>query len=342
MSKLFKNFIGIDISKKWFDAAVVSLTNPSVVIHQLFAQNPEGYKRMSEWLDQQGVLVDSQTLFCMEYTGLYNTGLVNYLVENKAMIWIEMALRIKKAGGFERGADDKSAASKIALYSLRYQDQVKLWKPADSSIERIKNLIAQRDRIVDSITQLTVPVNELKECGCNDEARSLEKLQRPAIAALQKSKAAIEAMITKNVHQDEQLSIKIKRVQSIRGIGPVTAVALMVYTKGFTAFENGKQLACYCGVVPFTKSSGTSVRYRSTVSPFANKKLKRLLHLCAMSAIQNDVEMKRYFERRVQEGKNKMSVINAVRNKLVHRVFAVIRDQRYFEENYVNKCCIAP
>ena len=149
-------------------------------------------------------------------------------------------------------------------------------------------------------------------------------------------------MITKNVHQDEQLSIKIKRVQSIRGIGPVTAVALMVYTKGFTAFENGKQLACYCGVVPFTKSSGTSVRYRSTVSPFANKKLKRLLHLCAMSAIQNDVEMKRYFERRVQEGKNKMSVINAVRNKLVHRVFAVIRDQRYFEENYVNKCCIAP
>lgn len=338
MSKLFKNFVGIDISKKWFDAVLILLSDPGVVLHKQFIQNREGYEKMIEWLDQQGVLVDSQTLFCMEYTGLYNTGLVNYLVQYKAMIWVEMALRIKKAGGFERGADDKSAAEKIARYALRYQDQVKLWKPADSSIERIKNLVAQRDRIVDSITQLTVPVKELKECGSEDEAKSLEKLQRTAIAALKKSKAAIEAMVTKIVHQDEQLSLKVKRVQSIRGIGPVTAVALLVYTKGFTSFENGKQLACYCGVVPFTKSSGSSIRYKSTVSPFANKKLKKLLHLCAMSAIQNDPEMKHYFERKVQEGKNKMSVINAVRNKLVHRIFAVIRDERFYEDNYTSRC----
>ena len=80
------------------------------------------------------------------------------------------------------------------------------------------------------------------------------------------------------------------------------------------------------------------MRYKSTVSPFANMKLKKLLHLCAMSAIQNDPEMKVYFERKVAEGKNKMSVINAVRNKLIHRVFAVIRDERNYEENYVRKC----
>ena len=112
----------------------------------------------------------------------------------------------------------------------------------------------------------------------------------------------------------------------------------MVYSKGFTAFDNAKQLACYYGVVPFAKSSGTSVRYKSTVSPFANKKLKKLLHLCAMSAIQNDAEIKQYYERKVKEGRNKMSVVNAVRNKLVHRVFAVIRDERMFEENYVRQC----
>jgi len=38
------------------------------------------------------------------------------------------------------------------------------------------------------------------------------------------------------------------------------------------------------------------------------------------------------------EGKNKMSVINAVRNKLIHRVFAVVRDERLFEDNYVRQC----
>ena len=57
-----------------------------------------------------------------------------------------------------------------------------------------------------------------------------------------------------------------------------------------------------------------------------------------MSAIQNDPEMKAYFERKVAEGKNKMSVINAVRNKLIHRVFAVIRGEQDYENNYVRNC----
>ena len=185
---------------------------------------------------------------------------------------------------------------------------------------------------------LFIESKKLKECGCEEDAKTLEKLQKVSVAALHKSKLAIEALIAKTIQQDEQLNIKVKRVASIKGIGQVTSVALMVYTRGFTAFENGNQLACYCGVVPFTKSSGTSVRYKSTVSPFANMKLKKLLHLCAMSAIQNDPEMKAYFERKVTEGKNKMSVINAVRNKLIHRVFAVIRDERNYEDNYVRNC----
>ena len=74
------------------------------------------------------------------------------------------------------------------------------------------------------------------------------------------------------------------------------------------------------------------------VSPHANKKLKMLLHLCALSAIKNDKELQAYFERKVAEGKNKMCIINAVRNKLIHRVFAVTRDNRLYEETYVRKC----
>lgn len=338
MSKLFKNFVGIDISKTWFDAAIIKADNPSQLLHMQFSQKPEGFKKMQQWLQQHDVITDADTLFCMEYTGLYNTALVHYLTGQAAQLWVEMPLRIKKAGGFERGGDDKAAAIKIAWYALRYQDRINLWKPVDTSIERIKNLIAQRDRIINSMNHLSVPVNELKECGCAQEALIMEKLQKPVLAALQKSKLAVEALITKTVQQDEELNAKVKRVVSIKGIGPVTAIALMVYSKGFTAFENAKQLACYCGVVPFDKSSGTSVRYKSTVSPFANKKLKKLLHLCALSAIQNDPEIKSYFEKKVSEGKNKMSIINAVRNKLIHRVFAVIRDERIFEDNYVRKC----
>lgn len=338
MSKLLKNFVGIDISKTYFDAVLVKDYAPSETIHQQFSQKPEGFLKMLEWLQQHVVSLSDETLFCMEYTGLYNTGLVNYLVKNKAQLWVEMPLRIKKTGGFERGSDDRTAAVKIALYALRYQDQMRLWQPIDSNIEKIKNLIAQRDRIVGVINQLKVPVDELKECGCLTEAKEIEKLQSPALKGLQKTKLSVEAQIKETVESDEQISKKVVQIQSVKGIGPVTAVALLTYTKAFTSFHNAKELACYCGVVPFKKESGTSVRYKPSVSPFANKKLKKLLHLCALSAIKNDAELKAYFERKVTEGKNKMCVINAVRNKLIHRVFAVVRDERIFEKNYVRKC----
>lgn len=338
MSKVFKNFVGIDISKTWFDAALIKEDNISAVIHQQFAQTPDGCKKMQQWLHEQDVSLDGQTLFCMEYTGIYNTALVGYLTAGHAHLWVEMPLRIKGAGGLERGSDDKSAAFKIALYALRYHDQAKLWKPADSSIEKIKHLITQRDRIVTSIKHLSVPLEELRQSGCIKEAKMMEKLQRPVLKAMHKAKQAIEILITKTVKIDEELCSKVQRMQSVTGIGPVTATALLVYTKGFTAFDNAKQLACYCGVVPFNKTSGSSVRYKPSVSPFANMKLKKLLHLCAMSAIQNDTEIKAYFERKVAEGKNKMSVINAVRNKLVHRIFAVVRDSRMFEKNYAKSC----
>ncbi len=69
----------------------------------------------------------------------------------------------------------------------------------------------------------------------------------------------------------------------------------------------------------------------------ANKKLKSLLHLAALSAKKNDAEIKSYFERKVKEGKNKMLVMNAVRCKVLSRAFAVITRNTPF----VNTCKFA-
>ena len=62
--------------------------------------------------------------------------------------------------------------------------------------------------------------------------------------------------------------------------------------------------------------------------------LKKLLHLAALSAIQCSEELKTFYNRKTQEGKNKMSVINAVRNKLISRVFACIKDKRMYQKIY--------
>jgi transposase len=161
----------------------------------------------------------------------------------------------------------------------------------------------------------------------------LERLQRAAINGLKKAKEKIETAISSFITTDEKISKTIQLVCSIKGVGMQTAASLYAYTKGFTIFENAKQLACYCGVVPFSKSSGTSVRFKPGVSPFANRKLKSLLHICAMAALRWDKGIQSYYERKVAEGKNKMSAINAIRNKLLLRIFAVLRDQRPYVEN---------
>jgi len=333
---LFKQFIGIDISKKTFDAALVC-GGASGCAHKCFAQNKTGFTGFVQWLHSNNADI-SQALICMEHTGLYTHGLINFLAALKANVWVEMAVKIKRSMGLRRGGDDKASAQMIADYAVRFTDRARLWKPADTKLSGLRDLIVQRDRIVNALKQLRVPLQELKSCGGEKEAVALERLQKPAITGLEKAKEKIETAVDAYISADEKMNKHISLMCSVKGVGKQTAASLYAYTKGFTMFENAKQLACYCGVVPFAKSSGTSVRFKPSVSPFANRKLKSLLHLCAMSALRWDKGLKAYYERRVGEGKNKMSVINAIRNKLLLRIFAVVRDGRPYVENYVCEC----
>ena len=301
----FKTFVGIDISKKTFDAAIHP-GSQATSVHRCFDESLQGYQAFVQWLKSNAVIIDKDVLICFEHTGIYISGIVNFLVEMQACIWVEMALKIKKCIGLQRGTNDKLAAISIALYAYRYKDVAKLWKPLDTVLEQLRNLIVQRDRIVLAIMQLTVPLNELEQCGSMQHALELKKLQRKAVKGLEASLQCVEKAMEDYINKDQSIRHKIDLVRSVKGVGKQTAVALFVYTHGFTSFENAKQLACYCGVVPFSKSSGTSVRYKPGISPFANRKLKRLLHLCTMAALQWDAEIKTYYIRKTGEGKNKI------------------------------------
>ena len=70
MNKLLNFFVGIDISKTYFDAALVKVECSSQIIHQQFPQTQTGFLKMSLWLEENGVTGSEETLFCMEFTGL--------------------------------------------------------------------------------------------------------------------------------------------------------------------------------------------------------------------------------------------------------------------------------
>lgn len=106
---------------------------------------------------------------------------------------------------------------------------------------------------------------------------------------------------------------------------------MIAYTDGFHRFTDPRELACHAGVAPFERSSGSSVRGRTQVSHQANKTLKTLLHMAALANVQRAGELQVYFRRKVEEGKKPILVVNAIRNKIVHRVCAVIRNSKPYE-----------
>ena len=146
--------------------------------------------------------------------------------------------------------------------------------------------------------------------------------------------ASIEARIDELFSKDAQLSRLYELIISVDGVGKVTAAQIIVDTNEFKDIREGKKYACHSGVVPFEHRSGSSVGSRSRDR--ANKGSKALFHRAAIGAIRMAGELKDYYERKVAKGKNKMSVMSSMRNKLILQVFACVRDNRSYQKNYVH------
>jgi transposase len=335
--KEYISVLGIDLSKLTFDVAVIINGQKDKVQYRKFRKTEEGLKEFEEWLKQLAVNLDAQTLVCMEFTGLYNHMLLSFLEKTSVTIWVEMAAHIKQSLGLQRDKSDKLDAKRIAIFAWRNQDDVHVWTSVDKDAQKIKDMLAQRERLVDTKSRLLVPLEEMKQEGLNDEAKQLENYQKPVITQLDKSINKIEHAIKEIINSNEKLKTKSELVQSVKGVGMIICWYIIAFTNGFEYLKSGKSLSCYCGVVPFKNTSGTSIKGKAKVSHIANKKLKSLMHMGALSAVKYDPELKAYYERKVKEGKNKMSVLNAVKNKLILRVAAVLRENRKFEENYVHK-----
>ncbi|MEO7046451.1 MAG: IS110 family transposase [Ferruginibacter sp.] len=327
--KQYYHVFGVDVSKKTVDITYV--INQQFT-HRQFTNDDAGMEELMKWLKELTLEFD-KTLFCMEATGLYCFTLTHFLASNSIDTWIEHAVQIKKATALARGKNDKVDSQRIALYATKNLDRLRLWKPVNATLEKIRHLASLRERLVDTKKRLATPIKEFEEVGNLAMAKLLTKTIKSSLAAIDKDLKNIETKIIDVINEDDNLKLLYKLITSVVGIGFVTAVNLIVHTNGFTMLKDTRKLACYCGVAPFEYSSGSSIRGRTKVHYMANKKLKCNLHMASLTAVKLDADLKTYYERKVGEGKSKMSVLNAVKNKLLARVIAVVNKQ----ELYVKK-----
>lgn len=329
----FKHFLGIDVSKEYFDAVVIIDKNKDKPIHSQFTNDLTGIRSLVKWLKEQGSSYEN-TLVCIEHTGMYGKLIVKYLTVFKFIIWVEMSLKIIRSIGVQRGKNDKLDAERIAYYAMKNVDEAQVFTAPRKAIEKIRNLLSLREKLVETQTHLKRNSKELSQFD-KEVSKLSATLQKNTLKGIALDLKEIEKQLDSLIKADENLSRIFKLTTSVIGVGKVTALFLICFTNEFTMYSTPRQLACYSGVVPFEYTSGKSVRAKPKVHYMANKKLKKQLHMCALSAITSDPELKHYFDRKVAEGKSKMLVINNIRNKIVHRICACIRNNKAFEKRQI-------
>lgn len=326
--------LGIDVSKESIDACLIR-NSDGQLFESKFHNNLSGFRHLKRWCKEMGSDCDGKTLCCMEHTGLYTRLLVHYLVSREVDVWLESSLQIKRSMGLLRGKSDKIDAQRIARYAHVHKSDAQVLKIGVLTLEKLKDLQANRRRLMKALQGLRTSAEELKQFD-PATGKEIERVNREAIRGLEKSLDKVDEQILLSISQDQELKQKYDLMLTVKGVGKVLAAMLLVYTHGFNRLTDSRKLACYSGVAPFVYESGTSIRGKTGVSKFANNELKKVLHMAAISSVQHNPDLRQYFQRKVQEGKNKMSVINAVRNKLLHRVVAVIKRGTPYQINLKN------
>jgi transposase len=192
-------------------------------------------------------------------------------------------------------------------------------------VQQLKLLLTQREQLVTQRAGLVSIQNEQKRVLTIKENKVLFDVYEKIIACLSKQIEKLDAALKAIVMIDVDLKKNFRFVTSIKGIGDVIAYYLLVYTDYFTRFETWRQFSCYCGITPFDHQSGISIKTGMHVHQMGHRKIKSLLFFAAGTAIQFDPELKAYYERIIAEGKSRMYTLNAVKNKIIARTFAVVK-----------------
>jgi transposase len=330
-----KHFVGIDVSRDTLDLNVV-VDGSSQKHHCIPNRTIDIGSTLNKIMKSFGATFDD-TIFCMEHTGIYNLPLINWLQSHDGKIWMESGVHIRKTLGLVRGKNDKVDSMRIAMYAYLNRHRIKTWRAPRKLIARLAALLSQRSRLNKAKKQLGTANQEQKLFMDKDIMRSLNTYTQKTIAVINKQILAIENEILSLIKEDEKLNRIYQIITSVAGVGFVTASYILVTTNEFININDPKKYACYSGVVPFEHSSGSSVRGKTRVSQMANKNIKTLLHMAALSTIKKRGDLQEYYIRKVAEGKNKMSVLNAIRNKLILRIFACVNQNRVYEQNYCYK-----
>lgn len=336
-----KIFIGIDFSKEKFDASLIKaegLKECAPSVHEVFDNKASGFRRLVRWVKSQSEEVPADAwLFCGENTGGYSIALSNYLYASGYDLWLECAYKIKHSAGIQRMKNDKADSRAIAEYAMRNHDKTILYKPQSASLTCLREVFLYRHSLVRQKVSLQVRRNEKRLTqGKSDIKTFMSFTSKHLITEVNKAISKCDDKIKEIIASDDELKEIFEIITSMPGIGVINATCLMVYTDNFNKFElNSRKIGCYYGIAPFGRQSGSSIKGRPQVSPFANRMIKSLLSQAALVATKTDISIYNYQQRLIQRGKHPLLIQNNIKNKILHRIVAMVKNRQKYNPDYI-------
>ena len=331
-----KYFIGIDFAKVKFDAVILRRGELNCEgIHSTFENNEKGYKRLVRWAKVHASKQTDEILFCGECTGVYSKLISDLLAKNGLSIWLENPLQIKRSLGIKRGKNDKQDAHDIAEYAARHEDKARLHSAPSPEMEALSLYFSSYKSWVELKHKLQCTLKAHRIAGADNtffkpEIKKEEKELKHVNEKIKELKQKIEEIAKQCPEIKENYDI----LTSMKGIGPINAIALILVTDNFMRFDyDARRICSYYGVAPFEHTSGSSINGKPHVSHLADSYLKSLISEAALCAMCHCPAITKYAKRLREKGKHKSIILNNCKNKMLHILMAMVKHKTKYGQS---------
>jgi transposase len=314
--------VGIDVSKAQLDVALV--WSGGARVDQRFSNSASGHQALRNWLQQQTPLL---VPVCLEATGRYGEAITQSLhdqaypvsVVNPAAVK-HFALALRK-----RHKTDKSDAQVLALYVAQMQPPT--WPPPNRTQTHLQELQRLSDDLQADRTRVKNRLEGLR--SGSPAGRYLDE----QLKHIEQQLAEVEEEIRKLVEADAPVQAQCQLLESIVGIGRVSALQLLAELPDLSRFTSAEQLVAYAGLCPHQHQSGTQRPLR-WLSKQGNSRLRKALYFPALTAKTHNPHLRLFAQRLTQAGKAKMVVVAAVMRKLLVLVYSILKSGRPYDRHF--------
>ena len=332
-------FLGIDVSKASFDAAFLPHPDATKARHQVFANTPEGYQQLFDWIQDQVQGAQTEALAespvrvhaCLEATGTYGHALARALYDAGHAVSVVNPAAVHALGKsqLKRLKTDKADAILIARFCALQKPA--LWTPPSPEHEQLQ-LVVRRIEALEEMKQMEE--NRLEALHTNTDNDPVRASLLDHIAYLQRQIEGTRGQIKEQIQAHPLLCDQAQLLSSIPGIGETTAAALLAELGDLTQFRSARQVAAFAGLAPCVRESGSSVRGKPRLSKIGSPRLRKCLYFPAMAALRWNPLIQALGQRLSAKGKCKMLILGAAMRKLLHLAYGVLKSGQPFDPNF--------